>query len=293
MFDIDKLEEEWKKLYKALSEEEIYDIYKSDGATYDNLDDRIKDYNNYVNAKITPEERLLYSIFGTNEEIKKKLDEEQQRRENTKYPEENHLSLDKQKIVVEGCMDVVFEVTRKWYESFNGSIDIEDIYYTAIYSLISAVRRCVHNGKMTFKRYVHSYIYTSISRMVAKKLGIKPSELEKDMYFNKVDKYNKNDIEVPTKPGTVNYMLANTPYYENFNEGVSNDEFIKDYNDVINKLPFYEKEVFRLSYDNEGYPGLTYSEISEYLGISNNDVRNAKRRVIRKLRNNDIINSYK
>ena len=81
-------------------------------------------------------------------------------------------------------------------------------------------------------------------------------------------------------------------YEENYIKNISSEEFIKDYNYAIKGLDSLEEMLIKLLYDKNGLNGLTFKEISEYLGIPTNKVYNIKKKVIRKMNKNARFYKY-
>ena len=72
----------------------------------------------------------------------------------------------------------------------------------------------------------------------------------------------------------------------------SSDEFMNDYQESLSELDNEEEAVMRLSYDKDGYPGLTYQEISDFLGIEQKSIGNIKKRALRKVRKDNRFSKY-
>lgn len=134
-FDIDIIEDDWKRNGKRLSDEEILEIYKSEGVTrvfyYREID---AFHARMPKSSMSPEDRLLATIFHDEEKIKK-IEEENRKTEEfyKQIPKPPRLSDESRARVVEGCMDLVFEMTRYYHKLFkkdNVSI-AETIYYNA------------------------------------------------------------------------------------------------------------------------------------------------------------------
>lgn len=67
---------------------------------------------------------------------------------------------------------------------------------------------------------------------------------------------------------------------------------MQDYKAALENLDGDAKIVMQLSYDNNGYWGLTTVEIADYLGIDQRKVYNIKRRAIKVLRKDINLNRY-
>ncbi len=178
--------------------------------------------------------------------------------------------------IITGTMDVVFDLTREWYNKLDGRISIESIYYVCLEALMDAVYFCGQITTATFRDYLRNEI-----------------NLAMDVFLADYDEENDDNLSISTKPGTINHMLAKEPYYEDFIGNVSSNQFMSDYYTAVNQLPSYERDVMRLSYDSEGKLGLTATEISEYLGIDKDKVTFTKKRALNKLSNNHVLREYK
>lgn len=294
MFDLDLIEAEWQENSFKLSEEEIIEIYRSEGVTKKKYKEEVAEYFKKRGGSSTAEERLLKSIFGECEEEEEK--------EEIKFPERKRLSLEKQKIVIEGSMDIVFEETRYWYKLFNEQIKEEDLYYVCLEALINSVKYIIHCEKKVFKMYVLKSIENNIIVHIAKweHLPIKRTSryyltdvrfffMENDLSMLKYD-YEK---DTPEKPSRIYHRLRNESYDIDYIKDTSSEEFTKVYKEALEDLGDLEREVMKLVFDANGNRVLTYSEISDYLGIEKNKIVNAKRRAIRKLKKDERILMYK
>ena len=125
MFDLDLIEEDWKKNSFYLTDEEVFEIYKSEGVTKKEYEIKREEIINRY-KKISPEERLLINIFG-DEKARKELDEIDKECHEKLKAISLRLSYSSQMKVVEGTLDVVFDSTRCWYEMLNKSIPMEEI----------------------------------------------------------------------------------------------------------------------------------------------------------------------
>ena len=294
MFDLDLLEVEWHDNSFKLSEEEIMEIYRSEGATQKKYDQEVAEYFKKRGGNYSAEERLLKSIFGEREETEE--------REEIKFPERKRLSLEKQKIVIEGSMDIVFKETRHWYEFFEGQIKEEELYYVCLEALINSVKYMMHCEKKVFKNYVLKSIENNIIVHIAKwehlpiKRMFKYYVTDARLYFMEngfsMLKYNY-EKDTPEKPSIIYHRLRNEGYDVNYIKDISSEEFIEVYKEALDDLDDLEREVMKLVFDSNGNRVLTYSEISDYLGVEKNKIVNAKRRAIRKLNKDERILMYK
>ena len=67
---------------------------------------------------------------------------------------------------------------------------------------------------------------------------------------------------------------------------------MQDYLEALGDLEEDEERIMRLSYDNNGNPGLTYTEISDFYGFEKPKVSSLKRKARKKLRSDERINKY-
>jgi DNA-directed RNA polymerase specialized sigma subunit len=88
-------------------------------------------------------------------------------------------------------------------------------------------------------------------------------------------------------------MIKNDSYDVDYTKRLSQEEFMSDYDEALEELPYLEKMAMRLSYDAYGYPGLTINEISDYIGVEPKEVVNAKRRVLNKLKKDKRFDKYR
>ena len=168
MFDLDLIEDDWKKNSFQLTDEEVFEIYKSEGVTKKDYEMKKEEILSSY-KKISPEEKLLISIFGDEKE-KKELDEIDREKYEKVKEISIRLSHSSQMKVVEGTLDVVFDSTRYWYEKLNKSIPMEEIYNLSIDSLMNAAKYCIHfSTKMCFRSYAYEFIRRNMISLVARK----------------------------------------------------------------------------------------------------------------------------
>ena len=300
MFDLDEIERDWKENSFCLTDEEIMNIYIQEGVTTLAYKKECEEYSAKNNRRIIdPSEMLLASIFGNKEkeeEFNKKSREHYIEWEKN-YPKRKYLSQESQKKVVEGCMDMVFENTRYWYEVLNKKISIEKLYNICVDSLISSAKYCLHfSTKPCFRSYVYKSIENNISRHIARWEHI--TTYEANGRIEDYDIYRKDilktyqDREIPTKQSYIYEMIKNDSYDVDYINKQSQEEFMSDYDEALEELSYLEKMVMRLSYDAYGYPGLTTNEISDYIGVEPKEVVNAKRRVLNKLKKDKRFDKY-
>lgn len=312
MFDLDEIERDWKENGHHLTDKEILEIYKQEGVT-------TKEYKKYmenvykVMREFTPQERLMRQIFGNDKEIEEDRRIYEYKKAKLYKPQ---LSKESQNKVVEGCLDIVFDSTREWYEYFKGNIPMENLYNICLDTLISSAKHCIHYyTKTCFRSYVIVGIRKNMIKFVSRLEhipyrnayaiindyyeGIDEYKIPIDSWcaikpgYKKEFEYDYNyDKEEPTKASYIYEMIKNDSYDVDFIKKQLNEEFLSDYEEIIEELPYLEKMVMRLFYSSDGLEGLSIKEISDYLGIEPNQVINAKRRVLRKLRKNEKLISY-
>lgn len=298
MFDLDIIEKDWKENSFKLSEEEIIKIFNSEGATIEKWNKDVDEYKKIFQiSDLTAEERLLIMILG-DKEIVDKVEEKERIMRDVPYPTKKHLSKYSQNKVIEGSMDIVFNETRHWYYFFKEKISMETIYYLCLNSLMNSVKYMVHCGKPVFELYVLESTKRNIVKYISKIKHITYREALKfidnitfgEENIDELSFYNYE--EIPVKPSKIYYQTKDESYDIDYIKNISNEEFIKDYNSVLDSLDDISKMVMNLSFDINGYSGLTHKEIADYLGIDVKDVHNIKRIVIRKLRKNEMIRKH-
>ncbi len=307
MFDLDLIEKDWQKHSFCLSEEDIIEIFRSEGVTLNKYWAEIDEHRQktHVEIGISPEERLLANIFGDSK-IQKKIEDADQLRQKLEkefpFPIKKHLSKENQKRIVEGCLDVVFDSTREWYNFFNGNLSMEKIYYVCLEALMNSVKYAVHCEKPVFRLYISKSITRSIIKHIAKWEHLSYRKVY-EIVFNINDDYfffserknlsfNYGNIEEPQKPSKIFHYLKNQWDEFNYVGQVSSNEFMKDYNQVLSTLDDDSKIIMQLSFDQNGYRGLAIREIADYLGIDCDRVSNIRRKAIKTLRKEPVLNSY-
>ena len=299
MFDLDEIERDWKENSFCLTDEAIMDIFVQEGVTNEAYQKECDEHFKH-RKKINPMDRLLASIFGE-EEKKEELDKKEMEYAtefNESIPKRKHLSQESQMKVVEGCMDVVFEDTRYWYEDLDRKISMEKLYNICIDSLIKSAKYCMHySTKPCFRAYVNKSIKNNISEHIAKWEHITVREADKrikrhDIFKEDILKLDY-DKEIPTKQSYIYEMIKNDSYDVDYTKRLIQEEFMSEYDEILEELPYLEKMVMRLSYDDNGENGLTTNQISDYIGVEPKEVKNAKRRVITKLRKDNRFNKYR
>ena len=301
MFDFDEIESSFKDNYFSLSEEEIMEIYRLEGVTLNNYYKELDEYRKNIHLNISAEERLLRSIYGR-DDLQKEVEELKEKYE---YPTKKRLSLESQKKVVEGCLDLVFDSTKYWYDYLKKEISQERLFYVCLDALINSVKYSLHYEKPVFKSYIIANIDRNIIKYVAKLEHLTYREVYKAIYNieeydyktfehipNKELKFKYDDKEIVEKPSKIYYRLKNESYDFEDIKNISSDEFYPIYKEALEELDDTAKDVMKLSYDINGNNILTYAEIGECLCIDKKKVVNAKRRAIRKLRKNEKIKQF-
>ncbi len=307
MFDLDAIEKDWQEHSFCLNEEDIIEIFRSEGATLNKYLAEINEYRQktHVEIEISPEERLLANIFGDSE-IQKKIENADQLREKLEkefpFPVKKHLSKENQKRVVEGCLDMVFDSTREWYDFFNGNLSMEKIYYVCLEALMNSVKYAVHCEKPIFRLYISKSITRNIIKHIAKWEHLSYREvyeivfniINDDAFFfeKKNISCHYENIEESQKPSKIFHHLRNETDEFNYVNQVSSNEFMKDYNQVLSTLDDDSRMIMQLSFDQNGYRGLTSREIADYLGIDCERVSNIRRKAIKTLRKDPVLQGY-
>ena len=303
MFDLDTIENDWKDNSFALSEEEIIEIYKSEGATLTQYYEAIDEYHKKIHVDISAEERLL-AILCNDPEANKKIEYKNKLISEIKYPSKKHLSKESQKKVVEGCLYMVFDSTRDWYNFFNKKISLEKIYYVCLEALMTAVKYAVHCEKSVFRLYVDRSIERNIIKYVSRWEKITYREAYRLIKGTGYDDYDFLDgkkvelsfdynKETPERPTKIYNRLRNEYYDVNYIKNISSVEFMKTYNEALDNLDEVSRMVMQFSFDIEGNKGFSCQEIAEYLGFNSKKVSNIRRKAIKTLRKDKNILSYK
>ena len=299
MFDLDEIERDWKKNSFRLTDEEIMAIYVQEGVTVEEYEKEVEEHLK-TRKKFDPGKQLLLRIFGEAEradQIEKEIAEDN-KRISENMPKRKQLSEESRAKVVEGCMDVVFEDTRYWYEDLDRKISMEKLYNICVDSLIKSAKYCMHySTKPCFRAYVHKSIQNNLSEYIARWEHITVRAADErikrhDIFKEDILKLDY-DKEIPTKQSYIYEMIKDDSYDVDYIKNQSQEEFMSEYNEALEELSYLEKMVMRLSYDDNGYPGLTMDEISDYVGVEPKEVRNAKRRVLNRLRKDERFNKYR
>jgi RNA polymerase sigma factor (sigma-70 family) len=221
------------------------------------------------------------------------------------------LSRESQMKIVEGCMDLVFDETRGYYQQLDKKISMEDIYYLCLESLISATKYCIHyTTKDCFRSYAVTFMCRNIVNYMAKKEGISYKNaycivfklFDPDLYIygnENMELYNVRefsfdyDKEIPYKPSAIYNMTKDKSYDADYIKDISSEEFMNTYNKAISELDDIDKKIMGLVYDKDGESVLTHAEIADILGIDVNKVINTKRKVKNRLRNDYHFDKYR
>lgn len=299
MFDLDLIEQDWKNNSFSLNEEEIIEIFKSEDVTLSN-------YHKENVHELSAEERLLRAFYKDQETLEEK--EKSQKMIDVIFkPKKKHLSKENQKKVVEGSLYLVFDETRRWYSFFDQKLSMEKIYYICLEALVNSVKYMIHCEKPVFRLYILKSIERNIIKHVARYMHITYREAYKmirDKYAigeeSSFEQLNKNlellldfeSKEEPEKPSKIYWQLKNEYYYINYIKHISSNQFLVDYTSALENLDDTAKIVMELSFDIDGYRGLTNAEIADYLGIDVKKVADIRKRSIKTLRKNAKLNSY-
>lgn len=301
MFDLDIIEEDWKNNSFSLSENEIIEIFRSEGATLRKYNEEIEEWRKNTHVNTAAYDRLWALMFHDDSIFKK----EEELRKKYPHPTKKHLSEESRKKVIEGCMNIVFDATRKWYDFFDKKISQERLYYVGLEALINCTKYVLHCEEPVFSEYV----YKSIERNVIKNVANWEHLSYRDIYAYvknhkdncKYDDYG-NEIkqlhfeyetsEIPIKPSEILYIKRKDLYDVDYIKDISKEEFMRDYKKATKGLDDIEKAIISLSYDIDGYPGLTYNEIADYYDLDKKNVGNIKKKALRKLRKNARLNEY-
>lgn len=219
------------------------------------------------------------------------------------FPEKRRLSKESQNKIIEGSLYLVFDSTKEWYKFFDGLISMEKIYYICLESLVNSVKYMLHCEKPVFELYVLKSIERNIIKYVAKwnKMTYREVyQIVNSYYYNFNKKDERNNLlcnfeisEEVIKPSSIFYQLRNESYDVDYLKNISSSEFMEDYNKFLETLDETERMIMNLSFDSLGNRGLTNAEISDYLGIEKNKVENTRRKIMKKLRKDSKINTYR
>ena len=302
MFDLDIIEKDWKNNSFCLSNLEIMNIYKDEGITKTNYKNEIDEFLKSL-PRMTYEERLRAHILGDKDmqaKYEKIFEQKKQMMEN--WPKRKYLSHESQMKVVEGCMDVVFKQTRYWYSIFDKKIPMEELYNICLDSLFNSAKYCLHySTKPSFRLYVEQSIFRNIVKKISKLNHISYLEaleiIDNITNSNEVKENNLKNFEYENeilyKPSCIYELIKNDSYDIDYIRRISSDEFMTDYQQAIDELPYEERAIMTLLYDSNGNDGFTYNEISEFFGYEPKKIGNVKARVKKKLRKDHRFDKYK
>ncbi len=305
MFDLDLIEQDWKNNSFRLSEEDIIEIYRSEGATLSRYEEELDEYCRKINGfipKLSAEERLLQSIFGetlNDSKINERIEE-------IPKPQRKHLSKDNQKKVIEGSLYIVFDETRNWYNFFDKKLSMEIIYYICLEALMNSTKYIVHCEKPVFGLYVSKSIERSMIKYIARYMHITYREAHgiidyryktykvithklghsdfKNQFHKSLELLFNSDNEQLEKPSQIYYRLRNEGYQISYIKNISSNEFMILYKNALQKLDDTARLVMQLSFDENGYRGLTNVEIANYLGLDTMKISEIRKKAIKILK---------
>lgn len=307
MFNLDLIEEDWKNNSFRLSEEDVIEIYRMEGVVLSKFKEEWDEYKRKIgnsSKHLSIEEKLLQSIYGKN------LKEEEPKNEaisKISKPQRKYLSKESQKKVIEGSLYLVFEETREWYEFLEGKLQVERIYSICLESLINSVKYMIHCEKPVFCFYILKGIERNMTKYIAKYLHVTYREayemihptyefgsrsFAKEFDENLRFLFSCEEKEESEKPSKIYERLKNDYHEIDYIKNVSSDEFVSDYNDALENLDDITKTIMKLSFDNNGYRGLTNREIADYLGIDIRKISNIRKKAMKILRKNEKIKTY-
>ncbi len=314
MFDLDAIEKDWKDNSFCLTDEEIRKIYIEEGVTIDayyNAVEECEKNKPKFEGAVSLSQRILWNLFGDTEK------EEEYRRKAQEYekvlkeyyakndPKKPRLSIESQKKVVEGSMDIVFSLTRSWYERLNRVISLEELYYLSLDTLLNAAKYCVHyDTKNCFRSYVKTCMDKNIIKFLAKKEHISyrnaycifsnTMHWPENAKLYKVKKFSFDyDKEIPYKPSSIYEMTKDESVELDYTREVSSEEFMDDYNNALSEFDPQDIKVMSLSYDKEGQNILTAKEINEITGIEVKKIKVIRDKVRRNLRKDQRFDKYR
>lgn len=117
-------------------------------------------------------------------------------------------------------------------------------------------------------------------------------------YFNtKTYQQLRDDINLlyTDDPDIFDYLLEKSPTKKqklSLEDEALDSIFISDYHKCLEELSAIEKEIMLMSYDDNGYRNLTIKEIAKILGKKTSTIKTEKSKAIKKLRKNQILQSY-
>ena len=311
MFDLDKIENDWKNNSFRLSEDEIQQIYCSEGVTLNNNYEMRAAHRRHLLWMIRTDKRWQDIRFNNPTAFKYEIENHEYIKLKEKYPfpPKKHLSKEKQKVVVEGTMYIVFDSTRKWYQVFSEKIPMETIYYICLESLINGIHDLLHDELPLFQTRIKGKIEKNIIKYIAKceripykqttemvanlKSSTKHHDFNSDVSKRSLDlsfHYEPND-EVE-KPSKIYERVNNIDFDVDYIKNVSSEQFMCDYYKALDHLDETARLVMQLSFDRSGNVGLAAEEIGDYLGIEQQKVLRIRKEAIETLRSDIKLNAY-
>lgn len=216
-------------------------------------------------------------------------------------PKKIKLSPEKQKKVVEGCMYLVFNETRFWDNATGHVFDLEELYTLCLFSLINATKNCCHYQKPVFSLLVSETVRRNIYNLIGKQMHLTYREVYQkidnwelehkpidDNDYQLYDIPKKEIVEIATDPKEIFLMTKDNPTDDEYQK--ESDAFMEAYYQELSKLSGYERSIMSMSYDNNGYPGLTNKEIAENLVIDDKQVSHLKSKLKKKIKKDIIKN---
>ena len=198
-------------------------------------------------------------------------------------------------------MYLVFGETRYWDEVTGHVFDIEELYYICLYTLINSAKYCCHCRKPVFSMLVDKNIRTNMYGLIGRRMHLTYREI-----YQKINDWELEHIptdendhqlynipekpfkEIPTDPKEMFLMTKDTPTDDEYQK--ESKMFMEAYYQEVGKLDGLERSIMSMSYDNNGYLGLTEYEISRELIINDSQVsylkNKAKTKIKEKILNN-------
>lgn len=310
-FDMDVVEADWLKNGVRLSDKKIREIYIQEDATMAAYLKKVEECKDKLpKPPLSSEEKLLASIFN---DVEKLAIIEEFTKENNKrlaeiYADKPRLSEESRKRVVEGCMDVVFNMVRRYYRIFGTRISMEDLYYSCLESLNNSAKYCLHYvTKDCFRAYAIKGMRMQIVSYIARRERITwrnanylvtmlETGNKKDYFdyyyvgYTEELKLERRSIVAELRPReSVNYLLRNRSYVVDYVREITLKELSTDCLDVLDSLTSLEEYVLRKRFEQQ----YTEKEIAELLHIDIGEVREIKKRALHKLRNSHVFDKYR
>ena len=304
MFNLESIENDWKRNSFCLTDEEILSLFQREDITTKEVEKELKEKGKELPPSPSTEERLFVPIFKSDslDEKIRKYDESKEQMYESITQSKGHLSKQSQKVVVEGCMDVVFDCTRYWENRFEGKVATEQIYYICLEALLNAAKYCTHySTKSCFRLYVRECIKKNIIKQIARWEHISYhnayciiEECIDDLRIDEEEELKLDYVfEEPLKPSVIYERMKDESYEEDYIARLSSEEFMREYNQALEKLPEGERMIMHYLFDNDGNCVFTQKEISEFLGIKERRIGELKRKILTKLRNDNRFDKYR